>query len=99
MTVAFTMTERVAQLHQDNAPVHSVALVQAFWRGAKIASPRSVSRVTAQIWLPANAGFPKAKIAFARKEICGYLMLFISTPRGTPGYCGTPVGNHWSTAV
>jgi hypothetical protein len=27
--------------------------------------------LTVQIWLPANSGFPKAKIACASKEICG----------------------------
>jgi hypothetical protein len=30
VTVAFTLTERADHPHQDNAPVHSTALVQAF---------------------------------------------------------------------
>jgi len=30
VTVAFTMTERGDQLHHDNTPVHSTALVPAF---------------------------------------------------------------------
>jgi hypothetical protein len=34
--LAFTITELTDQLHHDNAPVHSTALVQAFfWGGAK----------------------------------------------------------------
>jgi hypothetical protein len=36
MTVAFTMTERADQLHHDNAPDHSTALMQFFfWGGTK----------------------------------------------------------------
>jgi hypothetical protein len=35
VTVAFTMTERVDQLHHDNAPAHSTALVQALFFVAK----------------------------------------------------------------
>jgi hypothetical protein len=30
VTVAFTMTEQAEQLHHNNAPAHSTALVQAF---------------------------------------------------------------------
>jgi len=30
VTVAFTVTEQADQLHHDNAPAHSTALVQAF---------------------------------------------------------------------
>jgi histone-lysine N-methyltransferase SETMAR len=30
VTVAFTMTEQADQLHHDNAPAHSTALMQAF---------------------------------------------------------------------
>jgi len=30
VSVVFTMTERADQLHHDNAPAHSAALVQAF---------------------------------------------------------------------
>jgi hypothetical protein len=32
-TVTVTMTERTDQLHHDNAPAHSTALVQAFFEG------------------------------------------------------------------
>jgi hypothetical protein len=33
-TIAFKTTERADQIHHDNAPAHSTALVQAFF-GAK----------------------------------------------------------------
>jgi hypothetical protein len=62
VTVAFRMTERADQLHHDNAPAHSTALVQAFFFWQSITSPRSVSSPPAQIWLPATSGFfPKLK--------------------------------------
>jgi hypothetical protein len=53
------MTERAEQLHNDNAPAHSATLVQ-FFVGAKIASPKSISTRTAQIWLPATSGFSQS---------------------------------------
>jgi hypothetical protein len=64
------MTERTQQLHQDNVLAHFVALVQAFL-GQKSRHPGLSVPLTAQIWLSANSGFPKAKITFASKEICG----------------------------
>ena len=39
-----------------------------FWQN--IPSPRSVSTPTAQVWLPATSGFPKAKIDVENAEIC-----------------------------
>ena len=62
------MTERADQLHHDNAPAHSTALVQAFV--AKHHITQSVSPPTAQIWLPASSGFRQTKIAVEREEIC-----------------------------
>jgi len=56
------VTEWADQLHHDNAPAHSAAVVQVFfWQG--ITSPRSVSP-------PYSPAFPKAKIAIEREEIC-----------------------------
>ena len=52
------MTERADQRICINVPAHSTAHMQAFfffWQN--IASPRSVSTRTAQIWLPATSGF------------------------------------------
>ena len=63
------MTERGAdQLHQDNAPAHSTALVQAFL-GAKNHIIQVCQPPTAHIWLSAIPAFPKAKISIKR-EIC-----------------------------
>jgi hypothetical protein len=65
------MTERAEQLHQDNAPAHSVTLMQTFL--VKKSHHPSLS-----VYLQPRFGslqllvFPKAKIAFASKEICDY---------------------------
>jgi hypothetical protein len=69
VSVAFTMTERANQVHHDNAPANSTALVQVLWQS--IISPRSVNPPTAQIWLPATFGVfsPKAKIPVEIEEI------------------------------
>ena len=40
--------------------------------GQSIASPRSVSPLTTQIWLPVTLAFPKAKIAIEREEMCEF---------------------------
>ena len=50
MTVAFTMTERADQLHYDNVPAHSTALVAGLIG----------SLLTAHIWLPATSGFAQS---------------------------------------
>jgi len=64
------MTERADQLHQDNAPAHSTALVQVFfWGGGgrgrrqRITSPRSVSPLQPRFVSLRLLAFPKAKIA------------------------------------
>ena len=51
------MTER--QLHNDNAPAHSTALVQAFF-GKASHHPDLSAPPTAQIWLPATFGFSQS---------------------------------------
>jgi len=63
------MTERADQLHYDNEPAHSTALVQTFWAKHHITQfcqsplhPRFGS-------LPLLV-FPKPKIAFEKEEIC-----------------------------
>jgi hypothetical protein len=43
------MTERADQLHHDNAPAHSTAIVQAFFFRQNITSPSYVSHSTAEI--------------------------------------------------
>ena len=62
VTVAFTMTERADQLHHDNAPAHSIALVQAFFGKASHHSGLSAHLQPGFGSLPLLA-FPKAKIA------------------------------------
>jgi hypothetical protein len=63
------MTERADQLHHDNSPAHSTALVQTFLEKHHIT----------QVWQPPLQPifvslrllfFPKAKIAVEREEIC-----------------------------
>ena len=63
------MTERADQLHHDNAPAHSAALVQAFfWQS--ITSPRSVNPLQPRFGSQQLRAFPKAKITVEREEIC-----------------------------
>jgi hypothetical protein len=52
------MTERADQLHHDNAPAHSTALVQAFL--AKHHITQVFQPPTAKIWLPATFGFSQS---------------------------------------
>jgi hypothetical protein len=62
------MTERADQLHHDNAPAHSTALVQAFFGKASnhpdLSAPLQPRTVCLRLLT-----FPKAKIA-VEKEIC-----------------------------
>jgi len=61
VTVAFTMTERADQLHHDNAPAHSTALVQAFLAKHHITQvsqpPYSPHLAPCDFWF-----FPKLKL-------------------------------------
>ena len=67
MTVAFTMTEGAHQLHHDNAPAHSTALVQgSFWQS--IPSPKSVTLLQPRFGSLLLLAFPKAKITVEREE-------------------------------
>jgi hypothetical protein len=69
VTVAFTMTERADQLHHDNAPAHSTALMQAFL--GKTSHHRSLSApLEARFDSLRLLAFPEAKIAVEREEIC-----------------------------
>jgi hypothetical protein len=52
------MTERADQLHHDDVPAHSTALVQAFW--VKHHITQFFSTLTAQIWLPVTSGFSQS---------------------------------------
>jgi hypothetical protein len=71
VTIVLTMTERADQLHHDNAPAHSTALVQAFrlfWQS--ITLPRSVSPLQPIFGSLRLLAFPKAKIAVEKDKIC-----------------------------
>jgi hypothetical protein len=65
------MTERVEQLHQDNAPAHSVTVMQAFLM-KKLHRPSLSVRLQPRFGSLQLLVFPKAKIAFASKAICDY---------------------------
>jgi hypothetical protein len=72
VTVAFTVTDRADQLHHDNAPAHSRALVQAFFvvgvGGGKV---HHITHVCQPIFGSMRLlAFPKAKIADEWEEIC-----------------------------
>jgi hypothetical protein len=63
------MTEQADQLHHDNVPVHSTALVQAFL-GKASHHPGLPGPLQSRFGFLQLLAFPKAKIAFAREEIC-----------------------------
>jgi len=68
MIVTFKMTEQADQLHHNNAPAHSTALVQAFLAKhqiTQVCQPLQPRFGSLQL-----LAFPKAKIAFERKAIC-----------------------------
>ena len=69
VTVAFTMTERADQLHHDNVPAHSTALVQASL------VKHHITQVCQHPLQPRFGSlrllaFPKAKIAIEREVVC-----------------------------
>ena len=70
VTIVFTMTKRADQLHHDNAPAHSTALVRAFLEKHHIC--RFVSPPPQQLRFSSLRllDFPKAKNATERKEMC-----------------------------
>ena len=69
MTVAFTMTERADELHHDNAPAHSTALMQAFF-GKTSHHPGLSAPLQPNFGSLRLLAFPKAEIAVEREEIC-----------------------------
>jgi hypothetical protein len=70
VTVAFTMTERADQLHHDNAPAHSTALVQAFFWHRTSHHPGLSAPLQPSFGSLRLLAFPRAKIADERQEIC-----------------------------
>jgi len=63
------MTERADQLHYDNAPAHSTAIVQVFF--GKASHHPGMSAPLQPIFVSLRLlAFPKAKIAIEREEIC-----------------------------
>ena len=69
VTVAFTTTKPADQLHHDNAPAPSTALVQVFFFGKASHHPGlSAPLQTIFVFLRLLA-FPKAKLAIENEEI------------------------------
>jgi hypothetical protein len=63
------MTERADQLHHDNAPAHSTALVETIFFGKASHHPGLLAPLQPRfgsLWL---LGFPRTKIAVERDEI------------------------------
>jgi len=69
VTTAFKTTEQADQLHHNNVPAHSTALVQAFFGKAShhpgLSAPLQPRFGSLQL-----LAFPKAKIAIEREVIC-----------------------------
>jgi hypothetical protein len=65
------MAELADQLHRENAPVHSTALVQALI-SQSIASPTSVSYLQPRFDSLRLLAFHKAKIAVEKEVMCEY---------------------------
>ena len=63
------MTERADQLHDDNAPAHCTALVQAFLAKHQIYAGLSAP-LQPRFGSLLILAFPKDKIAVEREEIC-----------------------------
>ena len=69
VTVAFTMTKRADQLHHDNAPAHSTALVKAFFFGKTSRYPGLSAPLHPTFGsLRLLVFFPKVKIVVEREE-------------------------------
>jgi len=65
------MTERADQLHHDNAPAHSTALVRGFFFFGKASHHPGLSAPLQHRFGSLQLlAFPKAKTAIERKEIC-----------------------------
>ena len=69
VTVASRMTERADQLHHNNAPAHSTALVYAFFGKASHHSGLS-GPLQPRFGSLRHPAFLKLKIAVEREEIC-----------------------------
>jgi len=67
VTIAFTVIEQADQLHHDNAPAHSTALVQAFF-GKASHHPGLSTPLQPRFGFLQLMAFPKAEIAIERKE-------------------------------
>jgi hypothetical protein len=63
------MTERADQLHHDNAPAHSAALMQALF-GKASHHPGLLAPLQPTFGSLRLLAFPKTKIAVEREEIC-----------------------------
>jgi hypothetical protein len=64
------MTERADQLHHDNAPAHSTALMQVFLGGKASHHPDLSAPLQPVFGSLQLLFFPKAKIAVEREQIC-----------------------------
>jgi len=69
VTVTFTVTEQADQLHHNNAPAHSTALVQASF-GKASHHPGLSALLQPRFGSLQLRTFPKAKITVEREEIC-----------------------------
>jgi hypothetical protein len=84
VTAAFTMTERADQLHHENAPAHSTALVQAFFfltmhHITQVSQlPYSTDLAPCDLWL-----FPKLKSPLkGRKFVNATVIQYTSSVNG-----------------
>ena len=69
VTVAFPMTEQADQLHHDNAPFHSTALVQAFFFDKASHHPGLSAPLQPRFGSLRLLAFLETEIAIEREEI------------------------------
>jgi hypothetical protein len=66
------MTERADQLHHDNTPAYSTALMQAFFFRKTSHHPGLSAPLQPRFGSLQLLAFPEAKIAIEREEICEF---------------------------
>ena len=76
VTVAFTMTERADQLHHENGPAHSTALMQVFFGKAShrpgLSAPYSPDMAPCDFWLSPQLKLPLKGRRFVNATVTQY---------------------------
>jgi hypothetical protein len=70
VTLAFTVTVRADQLHKDNVPVHSSAIVQDFFLAKHLINQVCQSPLLPSFGSLRLLAFAKVKVAVESDDIC-----------------------------